>query len=181
MRRLQPLILVAALALGACGSTTQDRTISGSGIGAAGGAIVGAVTGLTVLEGAALGALGGALTGALTDERQVNLGEPFWRRGGTTSRGQASDAGPGGPGARAHAHAGSPVVKRIQSGLRDQGYEPGPVDGLMGPRTAAAIRRYQRDNGLLTDGRASVELAQHVAGRTGPGNEVAATPEPAYQ
>ena len=48
MRKLTPLALVAALTLGACQSTDADttmRTAGGAGIGAAGGAIIGAFTG----------------------------------------------------------------------------------------------------------------------------------------
>ena len=69
-------VLVASLtALAGCGTTTQDRSLSGAGIGASAGAIIGAVTGLSVVEGAVLGALGGGLTGALTKPSQVNMGE----------------------------------------------------------------------------------------------------------
>jgi len=73
-------LLVAALALGACGSSTTDRTASGAGVGAAGGAAAGAVLGgVGAVPGALIGAGVGAGTGALTDEEDVNLGKPVWR------------------------------------------------------------------------------------------------------
>jgi murein L,D-transpeptidase YcbB/YkuD len=46
--------------------------------------------------------------------------------------------------------ASGPVVVALQEALRD--FDPGPVDGLFGPRTEAAVRAYQRDQGVLVDG-----------------------------
>ena len=71
MRRLMlPLALVAALTLGACQSTDADttmRTAGGAGIGAAGGAIIGAFTG-SPGTGAAIGAAMGGTSGFLYDQ-----------------------------------------------------------------------------------------------------------------
>lgn len=53
-------------------------------------------------------------------------------------------------------------LRGIQKELRAHGYDAGPVDGRMGPRTAAAIRRYQRDAGLPVDGVASKQLLDHL-------------------
>lgn len=47
-------------------SRTQQRTVSGGAIGAAGGAALGALTGGSPLTGALLGGAGGAAVGALT-------------------------------------------------------------------------------------------------------------------
>ena len=144
MLRLASLYLMLAVGLSACGSTEEDRTASGAGIGAAGGAVLGAVTGMSILEGAVIGAAAGAATGYFTDEDTVNLGKPIW---------EDDDEAAG---------AQSGVVTRVQSGLARLGYEPGPVDGVMGPQTSEAIRRYQSDHGLLTDGRATAQLAEHI-------------------
>jgi hypothetical protein len=46
----------------------------------------------------------------------------------------------------------------VQTLLTELGYEPGPADGLMGRRTAAAIRGFQRREGLAVDGRLSSDL-----------------------
>lgn len=70
----------AALLLAGCGSTTEDRAISGGAIGAGVGAGAGALTGGNVLGGALLGGAAGAATGALTDQNDVDLGRPVWRR-----------------------------------------------------------------------------------------------------
>lgn len=144
MARVASLVAVLALFLAGCGSSTGDRAASGAGIGAGAGAVVGAVTGLSILEGAVIGAAAGGLTGALTDEDTINLGKPVW---------QDDSSG------------GSAVVTRIQRGLAQLGYHPGPVDGAMGPQTASAIRQYQGDYGLLTDGKASPQLADHIEQR----------------
>jgi osmotically inducible lipoprotein OsmB len=80
-RSLAPFVLLAALALGAsgCGYNRGERALSGAGIGAAGGAIIGAVAGGNPATGALIGGGVGALGGALTSPRQLNLGRPIWR------------------------------------------------------------------------------------------------------
>lgn len=50
-------------------------------------------------------------------------------------------------------------VATIQARLAAMGYDPGPVDGLMGKRTATAIQQYQLANGLPATGQPSSELA----------------------
>ena len=47
---------------------------------------------------------------------------------------------------------GSRRVRGLQRALRRRGYAPGPVDGLFGPNTAAAVRRFQKAHGLKVDG-----------------------------
>ena len=61
--------------------------------------------------------------------------------------------------------AQSGVVKRVQGGLAQLGYNPGPIDGAMGPKTSEAIREYQRDHDLLIDGQATAQLAEHIERR----------------
>jgi hypothetical protein len=41
------------------------------------------------------------------------------------------------------------VIENVQLALRDQGYYPGAIDGLVGPQTRAALAAYQRDQGLV--------------------------------
>src|SRR5215813_13726124 len=73
------------LLLTGCGSDPADRAVSGAGIGAATGAVVGAVTPLTPAGGALLGAAVGAGAGALTSPSEVNLGRPVWRASASAS------------------------------------------------------------------------------------------------
>ncbi|MGH6932883.1 MAG: peptidoglycan-binding domain-containing protein, partial [Dongiaceae bacterium] len=55
----------------------------------------------------------------------------------------------------------------VQRELSAKGYQPGPIDGMAGARTSAAIRRYQADNGLVVDGRVSLQLLNHLRLITG--------------
>jgi peptidoglycan hydrolase-like protein with peptidoglycan-binding domain len=53
-------------------------------------------------------------------------------------------------------------IRGIQKELLAHGYEPGPVDGIAGPETRAAIRAYQADAGLASDGQPSRRLLDHL-------------------
>src|SRR5437588_2957581 len=44
------------------------------------------------------------------------------------------------------------TVQRAQSGLAALGLKPGPVDGIAGPLTRAAISRFQQVSGLRASG-----------------------------
>ncbi|MCL6581931.1 MAG: peptidoglycan-binding protein, partial [Firmicutes bacterium] len=39
-----------------------------------------------------------------------------------------------------------------QERLQRLGFDPGPLDGIFGPRTEAAVTRFQRSRGLVPDG-----------------------------
>jgi hypothetical protein len=80
MRHIKHLVAAAALlALAACGTSTQDRALSGAALGAGVGAGAGALSGGSVLTGALLGGLVGGAGGALTSPSTVDLGRPVWR------------------------------------------------------------------------------------------------------
>lgn len=68
------LALLAATATGCSNlNQQQERALSGGAIGAAGGAVVGALTGSWV-AGALIGGAGGAAVGAFTSPSQVHVG-----------------------------------------------------------------------------------------------------------
>ena len=50
------------------------------------------------------------------------------------------------------------TVRQVQAYLALLGYDLGPVDGLPGRRTTAAVRRFQQDLGMTPTGRVSDEL-----------------------
>ena len=54
------------------------------------------------------------------------------------------------------------TVRHVQSLLAKQGYDPGPVDGLLGSRTVEAIREYQKAAGLPADGKISTRLIRSL-------------------
>ena len=70
--------MAVILSLSACGYSTTDRTLSGAGLGAAGGAALGAIAG-SPGTGALIGGAGGAAIGGLTSPEDVQLGRPLWR------------------------------------------------------------------------------------------------------
>jgi osmotically inducible lipoprotein OsmB len=78
MRLICALLLVGSLA--GCGETKLDRGLSGAAIGAGAGAAGGALTGQGAPGGAVLGGAAGGAAGVLTDEEDVDLGKPVWRR-----------------------------------------------------------------------------------------------------
>jgi membrane-bound lytic murein transglycosylase B len=53
-------------------------------------------------------------------------------------------------------------IIEIQKGLTVLGYNSGPQDGLIGPKTRGAIRAFQRKEGLKVDGRASTAVLQWI-------------------
>ena len=55
-------------------------------------------------------------------------------------------------------------VRRVQTALAARGYDVGPIDGIMGSRTKAAIRAFQSDQGLEVDGRLSAGLVEKLEG-----------------
>jgi hyperosmotically inducible protein len=50
-----------------------------------------------------------------------------------------------------------PEVRAAQEKLKDKGYDPGPVDGIWGPRTAAAVSEYQRKEKMTVTNRLDTE------------------------
>lgn len=81
--------------------------------------------------------------------------------------------------------AGSQQHMRVmQEKLKDSGYDPGPIDGVMGPQTAAALKEYQKAEGLRVTGQADTQtlgkLGIGVGGSVSPGptpTDPQATPE----
>src|SRR3954462_4282676 len=55
---------------------------------------------------------------------------------------------------------GSPRVRSLQVRLGKRGLRPGPVDGLFGPRTQAAVQRLQRHNGVRASGVVTTRTAK---------------------
>ena len=44
------------------------------------------------------------------------------------------------------------AVKKAQNALKARFYDPGPVDGIFGPKMFKAVKWYQSDRGLTADG-----------------------------
>jgi peptidoglycan hydrolase-like protein with peptidoglycan-binding domain len=54
------------------------------------------------------------------------------------------------------------AVRDIQEQLRAHGFNPGPIDGELGPKTCAAVRDYQKSVGLPADGVLDQSLQNHM-------------------
>jgi len=54
------------------------------------------------------------------------------------------------------------IVSHVQVLLQDLGYPIGAIDGVKGPRTMAAIRAFQKAQGLSADGRVSATLVAQL-------------------
>jgi membrane-bound lytic murein transglycosylase B len=50
------------------------------------------------------------------------------------------------------------TVLELQAALNERGYDAGKPDGITGPATRSAIRKYQHDNGMIADGFPGQEL-----------------------
>lgn len=44
------------------------------------------------------------------------------------------------------------AVKYLQQSLNKLGYNPGPIDGILGTKTNIAVRSFQKSKGLIVDG-----------------------------
>jgi peptidoglycan hydrolase-like protein with peptidoglycan-binding domain len=53
--------------------------------------------------------------------------------------------------------AGKEHVKAVQQALKDKGHDPGAVDGVMGPKTQAALKEFQSKEGIKESGRLDAE------------------------
>jgi hypothetical protein len=95
-----------------------------------------------------------------TESRSESTGDKLdraWDKTKAKAR-EARDAITGRDGARpADARRSDPAVRDAQQALRDRGHDPGPIDGLMGPRTSAAIRDFQQQENLTVTGQLDAE------------------------
>ena len=66
-------------------------------------------------------------------------------------------------GAQPPAAGGQGNVTGIQKLLQKLGYDPGKIDGIMGPHTKEAIKKFQQANGLAADGMAGPKTQAAMA------------------
>ena len=96
-------------------------------------------------------------------QRQRRLQEQQRRRAQADHRVAGARVSPTSPGDRQQGSAyatneSKETIARVQEMLNRLGYAAGPVDGLMGRKTAGAIRAFQADRGLAPSGRPSASL-----------------------
>jgi peptidoglycan hydrolase-like protein with peptidoglycan-binding domain len=146
------------------GGSTRNRSIVFIGGGAGVGAVIGVLSGGG--KGAAIGTGVGAAIG--TAAVLLSKGQEAEVRPGTEIGLQLVerlDLAASRTGSRRVTTdlSSTESIRRAQRALQDQGYYTSTVDGLLGPRTRAAIRNYQRDNRLPVTG----ELDERTASQLG--------------
>jgi peptidoglycan hydrolase-like protein with peptidoglycan-binding domain len=73
--------------------------------------------------------------------------------GGTGATGAAGQGANENPSGSAGMAASSDDIRKLQQALRDKGLDPGPINGVMGPKTQEAVRAFQQRQGLNATGR----------------------------
>jgi murein L,D-transpeptidase YcbB/YkuD len=53
-------------------------------------------------------------------------------------------------------------ISKAQAALKNQGHDPGSIDGVIGPQTQQAIRAFQNASGLKETGRLDAETAKKL-------------------
>jgi len=56
-------------------------------------------------------------------------------------------------------------IRQIQQALKQQGFDPGDIDGIWGRNTIGAVRKFQQQHGLQVDGIVSPETMGALLGR----------------
>jgi peptidoglycan hydrolase-like protein with peptidoglycan-binding domain len=54
-------------------------------------------------------------------------------------------------------------VRQAQSSLKAKGFDPGPIDGVFGPRTRVAVQDFQRSEGLTITGQLDAETSARLS------------------
>lgn len=70
------------------------------------------------------------------------------------------DPGSTGGGRPIPARGGAEQLRSVQNALAAAGYNPGPADGVIGPRTRQALRDFQKAKGLKVTGTPTPETLQ---------------------
>jgi len=57
-----------------------------------------------------------------------------------------------------------PAVRDLQEAMKALGHDPGPVDGVFGEATEAAVKAFQQEKGITVDGIVGPETYAALAG-----------------
>jgi peptidoglycan hydrolase-like protein with peptidoglycan-binding domain len=107
----------------------------------------------------ALPALAGAQSTSVMPEGQASEGYLIPK--GAHPREPSSDVG---------AMPEQDAVRQAQMALREAGFDPGTIDGVMGPKTQAALREFQASHGLPQTGRLDSTTQQQLLSARMPGS-----------
>jgi BON domain/Putative peptidoglycan binding domain len=56
-------------------------------------------------------------------------------------------------------------VMAMQQALKDKGFDPGAIDGALGPRTTSALKEYQKSENLAVTGKMDRDMAAKLGVR----------------
>ncbi len=63
-------------------------------------------------------------------------------------------------------HTQDQAVRDAQQQLASQGYDPGPADGKLGPKTQEQIRKFQQDHNLQASGQLDDQTMAALSGQS---------------
>jgi membrane-bound lytic murein transglycosylase B len=66
------------------------------------------------------------------------------------------------PWPRSESPLSRPEQLALQTGLQKLGFDPGPLDGVLGRQGRAALRVWQKSHGLIPDGFATESVLQQI-------------------
>ena len=99
---------------------------------------------------------------------QSNTGVQGEQSGNVQNQQQPSASGQAGvQGAQAQQNVAaqqlsSDQIKQIQGSLKDRGFDPGQVDGIMGPHTRSALQQFQQSQGIASTGKLNQQTLQSL-------------------
>jgi hypothetical protein len=128
------LVMSTAYAAGDAQTEPMTGKQKATAIGATTGAVAGAVVGGPV--GAVVGGVAGGVIG----------------HQGTDSQGRVSSTDASSTTSSSASMSSDGSVRSAQAALEAQGYNPGSIDGQMGPNTRSALMKFQQDKGLAATG-----------------------------
>jgi Putative peptidoglycan binding domain len=68
-------------------------------------------------------------------------------------------------------------VRDAQRALKAKGFDPGPIDGKMGPRTSAAVKEFQDKENLTATGQLDAETQSRLMASSSPAASPATAPK----
>jgi hypothetical protein len=136
----------------------------------------GILTATAIASGGALAQSSGAKQQDKREKITPDISSPSTSTGGTQSeRTQSGAPLPEGSPFRGTVEMGrahsSDDVKEAQQALRDKGHNPGPIDGMMGPRTREALKSFQSASGLENTGTLNAATAEKLGVDLGPSKD----------
>jgi peptidoglycan hydrolase-like protein with peptidoglycan-binding domain len=112
--------------------------------------------------------------GASKSERADETGTPLPKgspQSGTVDMGSSGSNAAGSQRASGSSGAmstrGSTNIKEAQQALKDKGYDPGPVDGVMGMKTKEALKSFQSASNLQATGTIDAQTAEKLGIQSG--------------